>query len=157
MGCCWQFQSRWVAWLEGSLYPSGTMPKSWFSSALALGLWGRLSGCKGSCSGPCYLLISGGWKGRLIFFLSLALQWLCSEVWAGWDLLGTELVVLSPDHSHPGISTLVNASAVLRKLCLYLFLRTLNVAGSNVKYVNKFVPHPATPPPPKKCLEWKIA
>lgn len=59
------------------------------------------------------------------------------------------LVVLSPAHSHLGISTLVNGTAVLKML--YLFLVILNVAGNNVKCVNKFVPHP-----PKKSKNEKL-
>lgn len=88
-----------------------------------------------------------GWKGRLILSW-WALQWLCSGVWAGGVCWATELVVLSPGHSHLDIS--IWLMQCWEGSALYLFLSILDVAGRNVKCVINFVPHP--PSPKRKSL-----
>lgn len=68
---------------------------------------------------PPYFWGRGGGDREAGFFLALisiaaALPLRSEQVEVCW---AAELVVLSPGHSHLGISTLVNVTAVLRDLC----------------------------------------
>lgn len=120
---------------------------------LALGLWGCFSGCKGNSSGLCYLLISGvkGEADLVLISMSVALLRGLSRLRSAGLQSWLSLAQVIP--------TVASPLSWMQQPCwessaLYLFLSILNVAGSSVKCVIKFVHSPPTPKK-KKSLRMK--